>query len=133
MHYRPEDPLFRKSKQVKDSHMTTLLGHITKEILKLLQQRGFLDSYGEIVIKPLSDKLFQDFQSIDIPNKASIAGRIAFGKNAGQKVTRLGSGFGCAEEIPRMKGRLCCSMNGFSIYAARVINTNNRKSREQLI
>ena len=40
-----------------------------------------------------------DLQSIDIAIKAFIAGRIAFGKNAGQKVTRLGSGFGYAEEI----------------------------------
>ena len=65
--------------------------------------------------------------------KASIAGRIAFGPNAGQKVTRIGSGFGYAEEIPMMKGRLCCTMNGFSLHAARAINTHNRKGLEQLI
>jgi hypothetical protein len=34
---------------------------------------------------------------------SSIVGRIAFGPNAGQKVTRIGSGFGYYEEIPLAK------------------------------
>ena len=65
--------------------------------------------------------------------RASIASRIAFGPNAGQKFTRIGSGFGYAEAIPMMKGRLCCTMNGFSLHAARAINTHNRKGLEQFI
>ena len=32
-----------------------------------------------------------------------------------------------------MTGRLCCSMNGFSLHAATAINTHNRKGLERLI
>ena len=81
----------------------------------------------------ISPSLFQDFESIHIATRASIAGRIAFGPNAAQKATRLGSGFGYAEEVPMMKGKLCCTMNGFSLHAARATNTHNSKGLEQLI
>ena len=53
--------------------------------------------------------------------------------NAGKKVTRIGSGFGYAEKIPMMTGRLCCSMNGFSLHAAKAINTHNRKELKRLV
>lgn len=64
---------------------------------------------------------------------ASIQGRIAFGPNAGKKVIRLGGSFGYAEEAPLFKGKLCYAMNGFTIHAARSINTLDRKGLEQLI
>ena len=65
--------------------------------------------------------------------RASLVGRIAFGPNAGKRVTRIGSGFGYGEERPMFKGKLCCTMNGFSLHGARAINTLNRSGLEQLI
>ncbi|MEI8027989.1 MAG: hypothetical protein WCI18_16685, partial [Pseudomonadota bacterium] len=54
---------------------------------------------------------------------SSIVGTIAFGPNAGQKVTRIGSGFGYYEEIPLAKGHRCFSINGFSLHANTSTNT----------
>ena len=49
--------------------------------------------------------------------EASIGGKIAFGPNAGNYVTKIGSGFGYGEETPLAKGSRCCSLNGFSLHA----------------
>jgi len=69
-----------------------------------------------VVQNPISDDVFQDSESISMSTAASIAGKIAFGPNAGKYVTRIGSGFGFNEEIPLTKGRLCFSINGFSLH-----------------
>ena len=82
---------------------------------------------------PLIDDLFQESESIHLATQASLSGRIAFGPNAGKRVKRIGGGFGYEDEVPFGKGRLCYSMNGFSIHGARSINTHDRKGLEQLI
>ena len=81
MHYRPEDPLFRKAKPPTDADISILLTRITSRVLSLLQKKGYLDQHGEIVNNPLRDSLFKDYESIDMATQASIAGRIAFGPN----------------------------------------------------
>jgi len=42
---------------------------------------------------------------------------IAFGERAGQKVRRIGSGFGCEGEAPTLTGPRYASMQGFSLHA----------------
>lgn len=56
-----------------------------------------------------------------------------FGENAGNYVTRIGSGFGYAEEVPKFKSKLCYSLNGFSIHAATKINTHSRDRLSKLV
>ena len=63
----------------------------------------------------------------------SMKGKIAFGENAGNYVTRIGSGFGYAEEVPKFKSKLCYSLNGFSIHAATKINTHSRDRLSKLV
>lgn len=48
---------------------------------------------------------------------ASIQSKIAFGERAGEKVRRLGSGFGYEEETPLVKGTQCATINGFNLHA----------------
>ena len=133
MHYRPHNPLFRKSTKTTEKQVAKLLENIIQDILTLLKTKGYLNSQGELVENPLRDSLFTEYESINMATGASLLGRIAFGPNAGKKVTRLGGGFGYLEEKPLFKGKLCCTMNGFSLHAARAINTHNRKGLEQLI
>ena len=133
VHYRPHQPLFRKARRITDQEVATILTNIALSVMELLKEQGYLSKEGEIIHNPLADPLFQEFHCIDMATKASLAGRIAFGPNAGQKVTRIGGGFGYREEIPLAKGKLCFAMNGFSLHAARSINTQNRKGLEQLI
>ncbi|MEY4630998.1 MAG: hypothetical protein RIQ81_1118 [Pseudomonadota bacterium] len=64
---------------------------------------------------------------------ASIAGKIAFGPNAGRRVTRIGPGFGYHDEIPLAKGRLCFSVNGFSLHCNTSVNTHSRDRLRKLV
>jgi hypothetical protein len=86
-----------------------------------------------VVQNPVPDDVFQDSESISMSTVASIAGKIAFGPNAGNYVTKIGSGFGFNEEIPLAKGRLCFSINGFSLHANTHINALDRPRLHQLI
>ena len=86
-----------------------------------------------MVENPLKDSLFEESDSIHLATQASLSGRIAFDPHAGQRVRRLGGGFGYDEEVPFAKGPLSYTQNGFSIHAARSINSLDRKGLEQLI
>jgi hypothetical protein len=46
---------------------------------------------------------------------ASVQQRIAFGERAGQRVRRIGSGFGYEGESPTLSGPRCASVHGFSL------------------
>jgi hypothetical protein len=98
-----------------------------------LKKKSYLDKDGDIVSNPEADDIFKDFESINQATASSLAGRIAFGPNAGKYVTRIGSGFGYREEIPLAKGKRCYSINGFSLHANSHINTHNRQGLEKLI
>ena len=79
------------------------------------------------------DDLFQENDAITAAAYASIAGKIAFGPNAGKYVTRIGSGFGYFEEVPLAKGKRCFSANGFSLHCNTSTNTHARDRLEKLI
>jgi hypothetical protein len=70
-----------------------------------------------LILNPMADELFQESESLHLATHNSIAGKIAFGPNAGKYVTKIGSGFGYGEEIPLAKGSRCYSVNGFSLHA----------------
>src|SRR6266705_1656966 len=64
---------------------------------------------------------------------ASVTQRIAFGERAGQKVRRIGSGFGSEGEVPRLTGPQCASVQGFSLHAHTHIPAHRRDQLECLI
>ena len=64
---------------------------------------------------------------------ASVKQRIAFGERAGEKVRRIGSGFGDEGERPELKGPRCASVNGFSLHANTEIPAHRRDQLERLI
>jgi hypothetical protein len=59
--------------------------------------------------------------------------RIAFGERAGQKVRRIGSGFGAAGEQPTLSGARCASVHGFSLHANTQVPAHRRDQLERLI
>ena len=64
---------------------------------------------------------------------ASVQQRIACGERAGQHVRRIGSGFGDADEAPRLTGPRCASVHGFSLHANTQIPAHRRDQLECLI
>ena len=124
---------FRNLETITDKEVEKLLLEISSKVLKLLKKQGYLNHDGEMVNHPLSDSLFRDHESLAMATSSSIVGTIAFGPNAGQKVTRIGSGFGYYEEIPLAKGHRCFSINGFSLHANTSTNTLARDSLRKLV
>ena len=126
-------PRFRNLDPITDDDVADLAQSISHKVLRHLRRKGYLDRDGEVVENPAADSLFKDHDSIVQATACSVAGKIAFGPNAGKYVTRIGSGFGYAEEVPLAKGRLCATINGFSIHAATRTNTHARDRLAGLI
>ena len=124
---------FRNLEAITDKEVEKLLTDISSKVVKLLKKQGYLNHDGEMVNHPLSDSIFQDHESLAMATSSSIVGRIAFGPNAGKKVTRIGSGFGYYEEIPLAKGHRCFSVNGFSLHANTATNTLARDRLRKLV
>src|SRR5262252_1914217 len=59
--------------------------------------------------------------------------RLAFGERAGQRVRRLGAGFGHAGEAPTLTGPRCASVQGFSLHANTQVPAHRRDQLERLI
>lgn len=125
--------VFHNIDAISDDQVASLIENISKRIVGYLRKKDYLDHDGEVVNNPMPDALFNDHQSLSQATVCSIAGKIAFGPNAGKYVTRLGKGFGYGEEIPLAKGKRCFSINGFSLHANTAINTLQRDRLEKLI
>jgi hypothetical protein len=125
--------VFRNIDAITNEEVVELLEVISKKVMKHLKKQGYLDEDGDVVENPLSDDIFSDYESMSLAATNSIAGKIAFGPNAGKYVTRIGSGFGFCEEIPLAKGVRCYSVNGFSLHANTTINTLQRDRLEKLV
>jgi Putative transposase len=63
----------------------------------------------------------------------SVQQHTAFGERAGQKVRRIGAGFGHAGETPTLTGPRCASVQGFSLHANTQVPAHRRDQWEQLI
>jgi Putative transposase len=64
---------------------------------------------------------------------ASVQQRIAFGERAGQKIQRIGAGFGYEGEAPTLTGPRCASVQGFSLHANTQVPAHRRDQLERLI
>ena len=126
-------PKFHELKAPSDEEIAELLLRVVKKIIAYLRKSGYLAELGDEVIQENMDPRLQDETSLLRCMHASIVGRIAFGEAAGQKVTKIGSGFGYEEEIPLAKGPRCFSSNGFSLHANVKTLAHHRDQLERLI
>jgi hypothetical protein len=124
---------FRNIEPLTNDDVTGLVETISHDVVRYLRRKGYLDKAGEIVEHPAAEGLFAEHDAMAQAVSSSLAGKIAFGPNAGHYVTRIGSGFGYSEEVPKLKGRLCASINGFSLHAATRVNTHARERLAGLI
>ena len=95
-----------------------------------------LRSAGRVSDEPVAtgyDPLVDDEPELAHTLSASVQQRIAFGKRAGQKVRRIGSGFGYEGESPTLTGTRCASVHGFSLHANTHIPAHRRDQLARLM
>jgi hypothetical protein len=127
---------FRNLAAITNDEVAALLTQIASRIMRHLKKTGYLNEEGELVENPTNENdgaLFSDSESMKQATSASVRGMIAFGPNAGKYVTKIGSGFGYAEEVPVAKGQRCFTVNGFSLHANTSTNTHQRDRLSKLI
>jgi hypothetical protein len=106
---------------------------ISRRVIRTLRRLGYLEAGMAVPVATGYDPLHDTEPELARTMAASVTQRIAFGERAGQKVRRIGSGFGSEGEQPELKGPRCASVNGFSLHANTAIPAHRRDQLERLI
>ncbi len=117
--------------------MAQTAAHLVEQVIPWVATRQWVLWYLEAGIEaPIAtgyDPLADDEPELARSMAASVQQRIAFGERAGQKVRRIGSGFGDEGERPTLRGIRCASVHGFSLHANTQVPAHRRDQLERLI
>jgi hypothetical protein len=106
---------------------------ISRRVIRTLRRLGYLEAGMDVPVATGYDPLLDNEPEFARTVAASVKQRIAFGERAGEKVCRIGSGFGYEGERPEFKGPRCASVNGFSLHANTQIPAHRRDQLERLV
>ena len=126
-------PRFLKGEPPSDAAVAHVVQTISRRVIRTLRRRGYLEAAMEVPVATGYDPLLDTEPELARTMAASVKQRIAFGERAGEKVRRIGSGFGYEGERPELKGPRCASVNGFSLHANTAIPAHRRDQLEGLI
>ena len=110
-----------------------MIQKISHRVIRKLRRLGYLEAGMDVPVATGYDPLLDNEPELARTMAASVKQRIAFGERAGEKVRRIGSGFGYEGERPELKGPRCVSVNGFSLHANTDIPAHRRDQLERLI
>jgi hypothetical protein len=126
-------PRFLVGEPPTDTDIAAVLQKISRRVIRKLRHLGSLEAGLESPVATGYDPLRDTAPELARTMAASVQHRIACGERAGQHVRRIGSGFGCEGEAPRLTGPHCASVNGFSLHANTQIPAHRRAQLECLI
>jgi hypothetical protein len=126
-------PRFVKVDPPSDVEIAEVVHKISQRVIRKLRRLGYLESFSEAPVATGYDPLVDDDPELARTLLASVHQRIAFGDRAGQKVRRIGSGFGDEGESPTLTSTRCASVHGFSLHANTHIPAHRRDQLERLI
>jgi hypothetical protein len=106
----------------EDSQVARVAGQLAKRIARLLERHGL----GEAADSAEADSLAEREPLLAALYSASITGRVATGRRAGQRVLRLGDRID-AELLPALEGERCASVHGFSLHANVAVPARDRR------
>ena len=89
--------------------------NISRRVIRKLRHLGYLEAGIDAAVATGYDPLLDNEPELARTMAASVTQRMAFGERAGEKVRRLGSGFGYEGERPELTGPRCASVNGFPL------------------
>src|SRR5215831_10405543 len=126
-------PRFLTGEPPSDADVAAVVQNISHRVTRKLRQLGYLEAGGDAPIATGYDPLVDAQPELARTLVASVQQRIAFGERAGQKVRRIGSGFGYEGEVPTLTGPHCASVQGVSLHAHTHISAHRRDPLECLI
>src|SRR2546428_1665133 len=126
-------PRFLAVEPPTDTDIADVIQKISHRVIRKLRHLGYLEAGIDTAMATGYDPLRDHAPELARTMAASVQQRIAFGERAGQKVRRIGSGFGSEGEVPRLTGPQCASVQGFSLHAHTHIPAHRRDQLECLI
>jgi hypothetical protein len=126
-------PRFVKGEPPSDADVAEVIQKISRRVIRKLRHLGYLEAGIDVPVATGYDPLLDNEPELARTMAASVNQRIAFGERAGEKVRRIGSGFGYEGERPEFNGRRCASVNGFSLHANTDIPAHRREQLERFI
>jgi hypothetical protein len=126
-------PRFVKGEPPSDADVVHVIQKISRRVIRTLRRLGYLEAGMAVPVATGYDPLRDTAPELARTMAASVTQRIAFGERAGQKVRRIGSGFGYEGEQPELTGPRCASVNGFSLHANTEIPAHRREQLERLM
>ena len=116
-----------------DTDIATVLQTISRRVIRQLRKLGYLEVDTEDAVPTGYDPASDEDPELARTLAASVQQRIAFGERAGQRVRRIGWGFGYEGEISILTGTRCASVNGFSLHANTHVPAHRRDQLERLL
>jgi hypothetical protein len=126
-------PRFITVEPPSDADVADVIQKISHRVIRKLRSLGYLEVGSATAVATGYDPLVDDEPELARTLAASVQQRIAFGERAGQRVRRIGAGFGSADEVPTLTGPHCASVQGFSLHAHTHIPAHRRDQLECLI
>jgi hypothetical protein len=126
-------PRFVKREPPTDADIATVIQTISRRVTRTLRCLGYLKAGTDDVVATGHDPLRDEAPELARTLAASVQQRLAFGERAGQKVRRIGAGFGVDGEAPTLTGPRCASVQGFSLHANTQAPAHRRDQLERLI
>jgi hypothetical protein len=126
-------PRFIKGEPPTDADIATVVQKISRRVIRALRHLGYLEAGLDAPAATGYDPLRDDAPELARTLAASVQQRLAFGERAGQKVRRIGAGFGAEGEAPTLTGSRCASVQGFSLHANTRVPAHRRGQLERLI
>jgi Putative transposase len=112
---------------------TAVVQNIRRRIIRTLRCLGCLEAGIDAGVATGHDPLVDDAPELARTLAASVQQSIAFGERAGERVRRIGAGFGHAGETPTLTGPRYASIQGFSLHANTQVPAHRRDQLERLI
>src|SRR5262249_48463259 len=126
-------PRFLTVEPPSDADVADVIQKISHRVLRKLRHLGYLEAGGDAAVATGYDPLLDAEPALAHTLAASVTQRIAFGERMGQKVRRIGAGFGYEGEAPTLTGPHCASIQGFSLHAHTQVPAHRRDQLECLI
>jgi hypothetical protein len=126
-------PRFVRVEPPSAAAIAAVVETISHRVIRTLRRRRYLGAAIDAAVATGSDPLGEDEPELARTMAASVPQRLAVGERAGQKVRRIGAGFGGEGERPALTGPRCAVVHGVSLHANVAVPAHRRDPLPRLI